>query len=68
MIKNCAAWLDELHLKPIWLNLDARAGKALAHELGWRALFITADQPIRCDDPAPQGNKRIQRKLRSWVG
>jgi hypothetical protein len=63
VIKTCIAWHDRQHLKPIWLNLDARAGKALADELGWQALCVIADQCIHCDDPTSQGNKRIERKV-----
>jgi len=59
------AWLDEKHLKPIWLNVDARTEKVLADEFGWRALSVTADQRIRCNDPATYGNKNVHRKVRA---
>jgi aspartyl-tRNA synthetase len=59
------AWLDERNLKPIWLNVNARMEKILADELSWRALSVTADQRIHCDDPASHGNKGVQRKVRA---
>ena len=65
VIKAYVARLDEKHLRPIWLNVDARTGKVPADELGWRALSVTADLSIRCDDPVSQGNKNVHRKVRA---
>ncbi|KAF7979700.1 hypothetical protein HWV62_41034 [Athelia sp. TMB] len=65
VINAYVAWLKHNHLKPIWLNVDARTEKFLAEELGWRALSVTADQRVQCDDPHTQGNKTVQRKVRA---
>lgn len=65
VINAYIAWLKHHHLKPIWLNVDARTEKILADELGWRALSVTADQRVQCDDPQSQGNKTVQRKVRA---
>ncbi|KZP05302.1 aspartyl-tRNA synthetase cytoplasmic [Athelia psychrophila] len=65
VINAYIAWLKHQHLKPIWLNVNAHTEKYLAEDLGWRALSVTADQRVQCDDPRSQGNKTVQRKVRA---
>lgn len=57
--------MKQYRLKPIWLNVDARTERILADDLGWRALSVTADQRVQCDDPRTRGNKTVRRKLRT---
>jgi len=64
VIKGYIDWLKNQSLKPVWLNVDAKTEKILA-DLSWRALSVTAEQRIHPLDPATQGNKAVQRKVRA---
>ena len=46
-------------------HMAQRPRQILADELGWRALSVTADQRIRCNDPATYGNKNVYQKIRA---
>lgn len=65
VIRAYLDWLRHHHLKPIWLNVDARTEKILSEEMGWRALSVTADQRLSPTDPITRANKHVQRKIRA---
>jgi hypothetical protein len=63
VVRAYITWLRHHHLKPIWLNVDARTEKFLLEEMGWRALSVTADQRLSPTDPITRANKHVQRKI-----
>jgi aspartyl-tRNA synthetase len=65
VIRTYLTWLRHHHLKPIWLNVDARTEKILSEEMGWRALSVTADQRLSPIDPITRANKHVLRKIRA---
>ncbi|TFK49883.1 aspartyl-tRNA synthetase, cytoplasmic [Heliocybe sulcata] len=56
-------FLESKNLKPVWCCIDRETEQYLAHDLGWSAIIVVAEERLNPSEVHPEDDKNFRRKI-----